>query len=108
MEAIRTVGRKLSYLGPQIVSIGGGEPMLHHDLIRIVEELSRYHFPVMITNGWYMTPELARALFSAGMYEVSVSLDYADPGKHDSQRGRRGAFDRAVNALRVQIGRAHV
>jgi radical SAM protein with 4Fe4S-binding SPASM domain len=101
LEAIQTVARKLSYLGPQIISIGGGEPMLHHDLVRIVEVLSRDHFPVMITNGWYMTPALARALFSAGMYEVSVSIDYADAGKHDRQRGREGAFDRAVNALRI-------
>jgi len=100
LEAVQTLARKLSYLGPQIISIGGGEPMLHHDLVRIVEVLSRDHIPVMITNGWYMTPELARALFSAGMYEVSVSIDYADPGKHDRQRGRQGAFEHAVNALR--------
>jgi radical SAM protein with 4Fe4S-binding SPASM domain len=101
LEAVQTVARKLSYLGPQIISIGGGEPMLHHDLVRIAEVLSRDHIPVMITNGWYMTPELARALFSVGMYEVSVSIDYADPGKHDRQRGKKGAFDRAVNALRI-------
>jgi MoaA/NifB/PqqE/SkfB family radical SAM enzyme len=101
LEAIGTLARKLSYLGPQIVSIGGGEPMLHKDLVRIVEVLSREHIPVMITNGWYMTPELARALFRAGMYEVSVSIDYADPAKHDTQRGKQGAFERAVSALRV-------
>jgi len=101
IDAIQTVARKLSYLGPQIISIGGGEPTLHRDLVRIVEILSGDHFPVMITNGWYMTPELARALFSAGIYEVSVSLDYADADKHDRQRGRPGAFDRAVSALRI-------
>jgi MoaA/NifB/PqqE/SkfB family radical SAM enzyme len=55
----------------------------------------------MITNGWHMTPEMARALFRAGMYEVSVSIDYANAEKHDAQRGREGAFDRAVNALQV-------
>jgi radical SAM protein with 4Fe4S-binding SPASM domain len=48
-----------------------------------------------------VTPELARALFSAGIYEVSVSLDYADSEKHDRQRGRPGAFDRAVSALQI-------
>lgn len=93
------VSEKLRSLGPQIISIGGGEPLLHPELPEIVRVLSRHHFPVMICNGWYMTPERARELFQAGLYEISISLDYADPEKHDRQRGVVGAHDRALRAL---------
>jgi MoaA/NifB/PqqE/SkfB family radical SAM enzyme len=95
------IAEKLRQVGPQIVSIGGGEPMLHPELVEIVRILSRHHFPVMITNGSLVTPELARDLFAAGMVEISVSIDYADPQRHDAQRGAPGAFDKAVAALRI-------
>jgi MoaA/NifB/PqqE/SkfB family radical SAM enzyme len=91
-----------------VVSVGGGEPLLHEDLIGIVRALAQHHFPVMICNGWYVTPEKARALFEAGIGEVSISVDYADPTRHDEQRGMPGAFDKAMEALRIlQENRVH-
>ena len=95
----RAVAARLSEIGPQIVSIGGGEPLLHPEVEDIVSALARRHFPVMITNGWMMTPTKARALWAAGLYEISVSVDYSSAAKHDAQRGRAGAFHRAVAAL---------
>ncbi len=95
------ISDKLNLLGPQIISIGGGEPMLHPELMPIVRALACHHFPVMITNGSLVTPELARELFSAGMVEISVSVDYAHPGKHDAQRGVAGAHARAIEALQI-------
>jgi len=94
-----TISEKLRAIGPQIVSIGGGEPLLHPGLPEIVRALAGNHFPVMICNGWFVTPERARELFAAGLYEISISLDYADPAKHDKQRGTPGAFAHAVQAL---------
>jgi len=95
------VAEKLNLLGPQIVSIGGGEPMLHAELTAIVRALACHHFPVMITNGSLVTPGLARELFAAGMVEISVSVDYANPNKHDAQRGVAGAHARAIEALQT-------
>jgi MoaA/NifB/PqqE/SkfB family radical SAM enzyme len=106
--AAQVISQKLGQIGPQIISIGGGEPMLHPELTEIVRTLSRQHFPVMITNGSLVTPDLARALFRAGMLEISVSLDYADSQKHDAQRRAPGAFEKAVAALKVlQASRTH-
>lgn len=93
------MSEKLRAIGPLIVSIGGGEPLLHPELAGIIRTLARFHFPVMICNGWFITPENAREMFEAGLCEVSISLDYADPERHDRQRGVEGAFDRAVLAL---------
>jgi len=102
------IAEKLRPLGPLIVSVGGGEPMLHRELPQIIRALSKHHFPVMICNGWFMTPERARELFSAGMHEISISVDYANAAKHDEQRGRPGAFERAIKALEyLQQNRTH-
>lgn len=99
-EQARIISDKLSQIGPQIVSIGGGEPLLHPELMDIVTAISRHHIPVMICNGWYVNQKNARELFERGMYEVSVSVDYADPEKHDAQRGVAGAYQRAIAALK--------
>jgi len=101
IDQVKTVSEKLKRLGPQIISIGGGEPLLHPDIIEIVKILAKDHFPVMICNGWYMTPELARSLFSAGIHEISISIDYIDKSKHDRQRNMPGAFERGTEALKM-------
>jgi len=101
LAQVEIIARKLAAIGPQIVSIGGGEPLLHRDIVPIVRTLARWHFPVMICNGWFVTPEVARELFAAGMYESSVSVDYMDPARHDAQRGTPGAHRRALQALRT-------
>jgi MoaA/NifB/PqqE/SkfB family radical SAM enzyme len=98
---IEVIAEKLNQVGPQIISIGGGEPLIHKDLVEIVRALARYHFPVMICNGWFVTPEIARTLFAAGMEEISISVDYASSDKHDKQRGMPGAFARAMRGLRI-------
>jgi MoaA/NifB/PqqE/SkfB family radical SAM enzyme len=96
---VEIISEKLRPLGPLIVSVGGGEPMLHRELPQMIKALAKHHFPVMICNGWFMTPEKARELFAAGMHEISISVDYASAEKHDEQRGRPGAFERALKAL---------
>mgnify|MGYP001556128610 CR=1 FL=1 len=101
IEQIELISDKLAQVGPQIVSIGGGEPLMHPQILDVVRALARHHFPVMICNGWFVTPEKARALFEAGMYEVSVSIDYDDAAKHDKQRGKEGAFEKGLAALKI-------
>lgn len=101
LNQIKIISEKFNQIGPQVISIGGGEPLLHPEVVDIVRVLARYHFPVMICNGWFVTEKIARDLFEAGMEEISVSVDYADAAKHDTQRGVTGAFDRAVSALEI-------
>ncbi|OQW95717.1 MAG: hypothetical protein BWK79_01435 [Beggiatoa sp. IS2] len=99
---IQTIAAKLKPLNPLLISLGGGEPFMHKELAEIVGILSKDNFLAMISNGWYVTPENAQTIFQhAGMYEVSISVDYATPEKHDKQRGKEGAFANAINALKL-------
>lgn len=105
---VEVISHKLAQIGPQIVSLGGGEPMLHPELPEIVSILTASHFPVMISNGSLVTDQRARELWQAGMIEISVSVDYATPQKHDAQRGFDGAWQRALEALHIlQQTRTH-
>jgi MoaA/NifB/PqqE/SkfB family radical SAM enzyme len=102
LEDIRVIGRKLDRLGTLIVSLAGGEPLIRRDLCDVIAVLAGCnHFPILITNGWFVEEPLARDMFRAGLQEISVSVDYRDPDAHDAQRGRRGAWERAIRALEL-------
>lgn len=99
VEEWRGVARTLSGAGSVVVSIEGGEPLLRADAPEIVRAFARWHHPWLYTNGWHVTPGLARALWAAGLSEVGVSLDYATADRHDASRRTPGAFSRAVAAV---------
>ena len=102
LDAVRLIGAKLNKLGTLIISLAGGEPLLRTDLPDIIRALNAAnHFPILITNGWFVDEASAKEILGAGLQEISVSVDYADPKKHDAQRGRDGAWQRAINALRI-------
>ena len=100
LEDFHIGSEKLSQLGSLMINLAGGEPLLRKDIPDIVAILSKHHFPMITTNGWMVTRKLARRLWEAGLFGVSVSIDYADPERHDKERGMPGAFERAVYALR--------
>ena len=101
LEDIRRGSANLARIGSLLISVAGGEPLIRADLPQMVAALAEHHFPLITTNGWLATRDLARTLYRFGLWGVSVSLDYADPERHDRQRGVKGAFDRAVRALRI-------
>lgn len=104
VDDIRVIGRKLSRLGTLIISLAGGEPLIRRDIFDIITTLNATgHFPILITNGWYVDEAMARDILAAGLQEISVSVDYADPARHDAQRGRKGAWSRAVRALELLL-----
>jgi MoaA/NifB/PqqE/SkfB family radical SAM enzyme len=108
LDQIALACRKLDKLGSMFISLAGGEPLIRTDIVPIVEVVARYHVPFITTNGWFVTPQLARRLFQAGLWGVSVSIDYADPAMQDKRRGMPGGFNRAVRALQyLQAARVH-
>ena len=102
VDDVRTIGKKLNRLGTMIISLAGGEPLIRDDIYDVITILnSAGHFPILITNGWFVDETVARDVLRAGLQEISVSVDYRDPARHDAQRGRPGAWDRAIRALEL-------
>jgi MoaA/NifB/PqqE/SkfB family radical SAM enzyme len=102
LDDIRVIGRKLNRLGTLIISLAGGEPLIREDLYDVITILNQAnHFPVLITNGWFVNETVAKDILKAGLQEISVSVDYRDPERHDAQRGCEGAWERAIRALEL-------
>jgi MoaA/NifB/PqqE/SkfB family radical SAM enzyme len=98
-EDYAALERELSTLGKFLVSLEGGEPLVREDVVEIVRIFSPRHLPMLYTNGWYVTDQLAVELFAAGLIQIGVSIDFPDAARHDAKRGKRGAFQRAWQAV---------
>lgn len=95
------LARQFADAGVSGISITGGEPMLREDVPDAIRLLKERNLPVSVsTNGMLLADKaLARRLLNSGVDSVAVSLDAAVPAGHDASRGRKGAFDRAVQGL---------
>ncbi len=99
---------QLDKAGVAAIALSGGEPTIHPDFYRIVSEISlRGMYAAVATNGWVFADikNLVKAK-KAGLRYVEVSIDSADPKKHDWFRGVPGSWERAVKALKnaVKLG----
>ncbi|MBE0617126.1 MAG: radical SAM protein, partial [Proteobacteria bacterium] len=78
-EMLRRVD-KLVELGTTIVTISGGEPLLHPELERIVSRIrSHGMLATLITNGYLMVPDRIKKLNAAGLDYVQISIDNVQP-----------------------------
>jgi len=90
--------------GAPIVSIAGGEPLLHREIEEIVEGLIRQRrFVYLCSNALLMEKKLDR--FEPGPYFTwSVHLD-GGRAEHDKSVCQDGVYDRAVAAIRLAKAR---
>jgi MoaA/NifB/PqqE/SkfB family radical SAM enzyme len=71
---------RLAALGTSIISISGGEPLLHPDLDLIVRRIrERGMIATLITNGYLLSRDRVRRLNSAGLDQLQVSIDNVNP-----------------------------
>ena len=88
--------------GAPVVSIPGGEPLMHPDIHLIARALiQRKRFVYLCTNALLVEKRLAE--FSPSPYlTFNVHLDgFAE--KHDALVGKEGVFDSAVAAIRLLV-----
>lgn len=71
---------RLAALGASIITLSGGEPMLHPELDEIVRRI-RGHGMIagMLTNGYLLTAERIERLNRAGLDHLQISVDNVTP-----------------------------
>jgi MoaA/NifB/PqqE/SkfB family radical SAM enzyme len=78
-EMLRRIDR-LAELRAGIVTLSGGEPMLHPELDAIIRRIrERGMLAGLITNGFYLGPERIARLNDAGLEYLQISIDNVEP-----------------------------
>jgi MoaA/NifB/PqqE/SkfB family radical SAM enzyme len=71
---------KLADLGTSVITISGGEPLLHPDLDNIIRRIrKRGMIAGLITNGYLLTAERIQRLNRAGLEWLQISIDNVTP-----------------------------
>jgi heme b synthase len=93
---------QIAEVGRPIVILTGGEPLMRPDIYEIAAYGNDKGLRmVMAFNGTLVTEAVAAKLAEAGIRRVSVSLDGSNAETHDRFRGVRGAFDGALQGIRL-------
>ncbi|MGH9575245.1 MAG: radical SAM protein [Candidatus Acidiferrales bacterium] len=78
-EMFRRIDR-LGEMGTAIITISGGEPLLHPELDAVIGRIRKNGIMVgMITNGYLLTADRIEKLNRAGLEYLQISIDNAMP-----------------------------
>ena len=90
--------------GAPVVSITGGEPLVHPQIEQIIKGIiARKRFVNLCTNGLLLERSLEK--FEPGSYlSFVLHLDSLSEA-HDRFAGRKGVFDSAISAIKAAKGR---
>jgi MoaA/NifB/PqqE/SkfB family radical SAM enzyme len=78
-EMLRRVD-SLAALGTSIITMSGGEPLLHPDLDCILRRIHEHGIiATLITNGYLLTPSRIRQLNRTGLHQLQISIDNVQP-----------------------------
>ncbi len=91
--------------GAPMVSIAGGEPLMHPEIERLVEELvDRRKYIYLCTNAILLKEKLDSGLFRPSRYlSFSVHMDGVRED-HDEAVCRDGVYDQAVEGIKAAVG----
>jgi MoaA/NifB/PqqE/SkfB family radical SAM enzyme len=80
IETMRERIDRLGALGTSIITISGGEPLLHPELDDVIRRI-RMNGAIagMITNGYLLVPERIQRLNEAGLDHMQISIDNITP-----------------------------
>jgi len=105
LDEIKRLIDEIAKAGIIKITFFGGEPLIRKD---IIADLVRYANLQGIrtsidTNGIFLDEDLIKNLKSAGIGNINVSIDSADPIIHNKLRGYDGCFERAISAIKLCV-----
>lgn len=82
-----------------LLTFSGGEPLLRSDAYEIIEyALAKGHFCNIITNGVFLTKEIAKLMVENKFLMINLSIDGIGE-THDALRGVEGTFEKVISNL---------
>ncbi|MFN7066061.1 MAG: radical SAM protein [Aquificaceae bacterium] len=97
-EALKVL-RKLPYIGVKFVILSGGEPLLREDIFTIAKALKEEGIRTYLSTNGLLVKDFIREIKEHFDY-IGISID-GEPEVHDRFRGKRGAFEESLKAIRL-------
>ena len=89
---------RLAELGTTIITLSGGEPMLHPDLDAMIQRIrKRGAIATLITNGYMLTRDRIQRLNRSGLDYMQISIDNVLPD--ETSKKSLKVLDRKLEAL---------
>ncbi len=102
LQKLLSIVRESAELGVKdwLIS-GGGEPLVRMGTVEVMKEIKKHgmHGDI-ITNGTLFTDKIAKDLVKAGWDRTRFSINAPDAELHDFLVDRKGAFSKAVRAIK--------
>lgn len=103
-EEVIEVSRQIAEFKPESVCLCGGEATMRSNIIDVIKLLSPNVGVVnMVSNGYLFTKEKLIEFKEAGLNALQISLDGKDNMQNDTFRGVVGAFDKAVETIKLAV-----
>ncbi len=84
-----------------IFNLPGGEPLTHPHIFQIIKIASLKGLrPLLSTNGYLLTKDVAKKLIESGLFAATISVDSMIPQLHDNIRGVKNTFERLNAGMR--------
>jgi MoaA/NifB/PqqE/SkfB family radical SAM enzyme len=100
-QGLFDIADSLIRMYPLEIALAGGEPLLVPGIYDVARRITAAGIDVSVwTSGWNIKPAMIDELIST-FGPIHISIDGSTAGTHDAIRGRRGSFDRALEALRL-------
>jgi len=90
------------WLGDYTLVLGGGEPFLNPDTVKIIEFASKNSILTSTnTNGTLINETKAEEIVKSGLSFINFSIDFPEGKSHDENRGVKGTFEKAVKGIEL-------
>jgi MoaA/NifB/PqqE/SkfB family radical SAM enzyme len=100
LDQLMQILEKIELQGIRHVQLSGGEPMTRfEDMLSILRKASGRIDFWLLTSGFGLTEEKARALKEAGLKGANISLDHYDESAHNNFRSNKKSYEWVLRAV---------
>ncbi len=101
-EQWKSIIDKCRDAGIPMLTFTGGEPLTRQDIVELVRHAS-WFVTRLNTSAYSLTPELASELKAASLDGMQITLYSHEPDVHDALVGKKGAWDKTVNGIKIAL-----
>ncbi len=103
-DTIKRIIDEALELGTFIITFTENDPLLREEVFELIEYVDKKSAIVNCSTwGTDFSKETALNLKKAGLHSLMVGIYSTDPAKHDAIRNSEGAYERAIEAIKLAL-----